>query len=110
MYSTLLQETKYVLQSHKLPVSVEMKSQIELRNVVEYGESEGGQDQSEEEEEADASFVESLVLRHVRMVARDVITQSYRGEGDEDEVEAVQEGPVRLDDVEEEGGKENGEK
>ena len=44
------------------------------------------------------------------MVARNVVTQSYRGEGDEDEVEAVQEGPVRLDDVEEEGGKENGEK
>ena len=87
-----------------------MKSQIELRNVVEYGESEGGQDQSEEEEEADASFVESLVLRHVRMVARDVVTQSYRGEGDEDEVESIQEGPVRLDDVEDEGGEEDGEK
>ena len=44
------------------------------------------------------------------MVSRDVVAQSDGGEGDEDEVEAVQEGPVRLDDVEEEGGKENGEK
>ena len=51
-----------------------------------------------------------LVLCHVRVVSRDVVAQSDGGEGDEDEVEAVQEGPVRLDDVEEEGGKENGEK
>ena len=44
------------------------------------------------------------------MVSRDVVTQSYRGEGDEDEVESIQEGPVRLDDVEDEGGEEDGEK
>lgn len=87
-----------------------MESQVELRDVVEDGESEGGEDESEEEKEADACFVESLVLGHVRMVARDVVAQPYGGEGDEDEVEAIQEGPVRLDDVEEEGGKENGEK
>ena len=93
-----------------LPVSVEMESQVELRNVVEDGEGEGGEDKSEEEKEADASFVESLVLSHVRMVTRDVVTQTYSGEGDKDKVEAIQEGPVRLDDVEEESGKEDGEK
>ena len=93
-----------------LPVSVEVKSQIQLGNVVEDGESEGGQNEAEEEKEADASFVESLVLYHVGVVSGDVVTQSYRGEGDEDEVESIQEGPVRLDDVEDEGGEEDGEK
>ena len=87
-----------------------MESQVELRNVVEDGEGEGGEDKSEEEKETDASFVESLVLSHVRLVTRDVVTQSYSGEGDKHKVESVQEGPVRLDDVEEESGKEDGEK
>ena len=91
-------------------MSVEMESQIELRNVVEDSESEGGENKSEEEKEADASFVESLVLSHVRMVTRDVVAQSYSGQGDEDKVETVQEGPVRLDDVEDEGGEKDGEK
>ena len=44
------------------------------------------------------------------MVSGDVVTQSYRGEGDEDKVESIQEGPVRLDDVEDEGGEKDGEK
>ena len=43
------------------------------------------------------------------MVARDVVTQSDGGEGDEDKVQSIQEGPVGLDDVEEEGGEEDGE-
>ena len=70
-------------------MSVEMESQIELRNVVEDRESEGGENKSEEEKEADASFVESLVLSHVRMVTRDVVTQAYGGQGDENKVEAI---------------------
>ena len=93
-----------------LPVSVEVESQVELRNVVEDGESEGGEDKSEEEKESDASFVESLVLSHVRVVTRDVVTQPYGGEGDKHKVQSIQEGPVGLDDVEEESGEENGEK
>ena len=51
-------------------MSVEVESQVELRNVVEDRESEGGQNESEEEKEADTSFVVSLVLSHVRMVTR----------------------------------------
>ena len=92
------------------PVPVEVESQVELRNVVEDRESEGGQNESEEEKEADTSFVESLVLSHVRMVTRDVVAQPYSGQGDEDEVHSIQEGPVWLDDVEEKSGEENGEK
>ena len=72
-----------------IPVPVEMESQVELRDVVEDGEGEGGEDKSEEKKEADTCFVESLVLSHVRMVTRDVVTQAYGGQGDENKVEAI---------------------
>lgn len=93
----------------ELPVSVEMQSEIELRNVVKDSQCERGEDKSKEQEETDASLVEGLVGCHVRMVPRDVVPQSDGGEGDEDKVQSIQEGPVGLDDVEEEGGEEDGE-
>ena len=42
------------------------------------------------------------------MVARDVVPQPDGGEGDEDEVDAVQEAPARLQQPEEEGGQQDG--
>ena len=44
-----------------------------------------------------------------RAVPRDVVPQAYGGQGDEDEVESVQQGPVRLQQVEDDGGEEDGE-
>ena len=41
------------------------------------------------------------------MVPGDVVPQSDGGERDEDKVQSIQEGPVGLDDVEEEGWEED---
>ena len=44
-----------------------------------------------------------------RAVTRDVVPQAYGGQGDEDEVESVQQGPVRLQEIEEDGWNDDGE-
>ena len=44
-----------------------------------------------------------------RAVTRDVVPQAYGGQGDEDEVESVQQAPVRLQEEEDDGGDDDGE-
>ena len=51
-----------------------------------------------------------MILCHVRVVSRNIVPQSYGGERYEHEVQSIQEGPVRFNDIEEESGEEDGEK
>ena len=83
------------------PVPVQVKSKIELRNVVEDSQRQRGEDQAEQEEEANTSLVEIFVRKVRRTVSRDVVAKSDGCQRDEDKVECIQNRPLRLKHVEE---------
>ena len=47
------------------PVSVEMKSQIKLRDVIEHSQGERGEDQTEQQEQSHTGFVKCLQWKHL---------------------------------------------
>ena len=64
-----------------------------LRNVVEYCECETCEHQSKKEKEPDDRLVQVPVFHVGQRVARDVVAQPDRGDGDEDKVGRVEKGP-----------------
>ena len=73
-----------------------MQPQVQLWNVIEDGESEGGENQTKQKEQTNRSLVEVLVRSVSWAVPRDVVTQADGCQGDKDEVESVKNSPVRL--------------
>ena len=79
---------------------MEVQTQVQLWNVVEDSEGEGGEDQAKQKEHADTCLVDVLVRPVSRTVARDVITKTNSGQGNEDEVDSIKNCPVWFKKVE----------